>query len=64
MDEISLRNVAVLKWVEAKNQWHLETVNGHLLQEFFNCDSFSSFFPSPKKDKLNLYKIEITRISS
>jgi hypothetical protein len=52
-----------LKWIEAKDQWHMVTLpNEHLLQELYNCENIARMFPGLEKEKDNQYLIKITRV--
>jgi hypothetical protein len=48
-----------IKWVEGKNQWHMELPDGTFIQEFYGCDSFLRLFDTPKKKKPLLYTVEV-----
>jgi len=50
-----------LIWVQPKSMWVMETLDGSMIQEFFNCDKMQTYFEGLDKKKPQTYQICITR---
>ncbi len=48
-----------MTWSEGKNQWHMETLDGTFIQEFYNCSTFQRLFKGLDKDMGKLFKITV-----
>ena len=56
-----MRLPIIMRWVEARNEWHMETLQGHTLQEFINCENMPKMFEGIDKSKLNEYTLTIEK---
>ncbi len=63
VDRESITNVAVFRWIDLKNEWHVETLNGDRLFEIPHCGNFGKFVPKPDKERKKLYLVKITEIT-
>jgi hypothetical protein len=59
-----MKFVVQMKWIEARNEWHMETLDGNILQEFFHCENIPRIFLDIDKNKLNKYLISVTNLTT
>jgi len=50
-----------LKWVEAKDEWHMMTPDGNLIYNFFGCENMKRIFDNPDKSKEELFIVDVRR---
>lgn len=59
-----MRLVLQLKWSEGDDKWHLiNPATGKFIYDFFDCENFNRVFDFPKKDKAELFLVDIKRYS-
>ena len=51
-----------MRWVEGKNQWHMETVGGVFVQEFYSCAVFNRLFRGLDKNKVKVYEVIVEEV--
>ena len=49
-----------MRWVEAKDMWHMRFTGGRFIQEFYDCANIHHFFPGLKPNVDNEYTVVIT----
>ena len=59
-----MKLVVTMKWVEARNEWHMETLEGNILQEFLHCENIPRVFDGIDKNKKNTYLINVTNLTT
>lgn len=50
-----------MRWVAAKDMWHMRFKGGHFIQEFFDCKNIHAHFEKLDKTKDNHYDVVITK---
>ena len=59
-----MKLVVTMKWVEARNEWHMETLGGHILQEFLHCENIGRVFIGLDKAKKTTFMMDIRKLTT
>lgn len=52
-----------MKWVPAKDEWHMLLSNGKLIYNFLDCDNVNRLFENPSKVQDEVFVVDISRLS-
>ena len=51
-----------MKWIEARNEWHLLMPSGAFVYNLFNCKNVQKLFDKPDQGKEETFIVDIHRV--
>lgn len=54
----------ILKWCEAKDEWHLLDHDGNFVYELRDCKNMNRLFDMPDKGKKEYFVIDVHRLAT